>query len=104
MASTSPVFVENVTLGTVTHALTAKTAGNAGQAYYFTDIITPSNTNATFQPTGTVTFYDGANALSAPFRLTNVAAANGGYGLYNANLARHIAGAWNPHHHGDVQW
>ena len=86
MASASPVFVENVTLGSVTHAVTAKTVGNAGQTYYFTDIITPSSSTAIYQPTGTVTFYDGATPVGTA-SLTNIAAANGGYALYNANFA-----------------
>ncbi len=42
MASTSPVFVENVTQGTVTISLTAKTVGNSNQNYTFAAVLTPS--------------------------------------------------------------
>ncbi|HEY3838802.1 MAG TPA: Ig-like domain repeat protein, partial [Bryobacteraceae bacterium] len=50
MASTSPVFVETVTQGTVTIALTAKTVGLSNQNYTFAAVLTPSQTNATYAP------------------------------------------------------
>jgi len=43
MASTSPVLVETVTQGTVTHNLTCKTVGTSGQNYTCTDVLTPSS-------------------------------------------------------------
>jgi hypothetical protein len=86
MASTSPVFVETVTLGTVTHDLSAKTVGTSGQSYIFSDVITPSNTNATFQPTGTVTFNDGGTPIGTA-SLVNTGSAIGGYALYLASFS-----------------
>ena len=84
--STSPVLVENVTLGTTTNVLSAKTVGKSTQTFTFASVITPSNTNATYQPTANVLFFDGATQIgSAP--LTSVSSGNGGYGLYTAVLA-----------------
>ncbi len=86
MASTSPVFVENVTLGTNTIDLTAKTAGNSGQNYAFAAVLTPSSTNATFAPNqSVVNFYDGATLIGSAQPLT-FTAGQGGYGLWTATL------------------
>ena len=86
MASTSPALVETVTLGTVTHDVSAKTVGTSGQTYIFSDIITPSNTNATFQPTGTVTFNDGGTPIGTG-SLVETGSGAGGYGLYLASFS-----------------
>ena len=87
LASTSPVFVENVTQGTVTIALTAKTAGNSNQTYTFAAVLTPSQTNATYAPNqGLVNFYDGATLIGTGQPLT-VTSGQGGYGLWTATMS-----------------
>jgi hypothetical protein len=87
MASTSPVFVENVTKGTNTISLTAKTAGNAGQNYTFAAVLAPSSTNATFAPNqSVVNFYDGATLIGSGQPQT-VTSGQGGYGLWTATMA-----------------
>jgi len=86
LASTSPVFVENVTQGTVTIALTAKTVGNSNQNYTFAAVLTPSQTNATYAPNqGLVNFYDGSTLIGTAQPLT-VTSSQGGYGLWTATL------------------
>ena len=87
MASTSPVFVENVTQGTVTISLTAKTVGNSNQNYTFAAVLTPSQTNATYAPNqGLVNFYDGATLIGSGQPQT-VTTTQGGYGLWTATTA-----------------
>jgi hypothetical protein len=87
MASTSPVFVETVTQGTVTINLTAKTAGNSNQTYTFAAVLTPSQTNATYAPNqSVVNFYDGATLIGSAQPLT-VTSGQGGYGLWTATIA-----------------
>ena len=87
MASTSPIFVETVTKGTNTIALSAKTAGNSGQNYTFAAVLTPSSTNATFAPNqSVVNFYDGATLIGSGQPLT-VTTGQGGYGLWTATMA-----------------
>ena len=86
MASTSPVFVETVTQGTVTIALTAKTAGNYNQNYTFAAVLTPSQTNATYAPNRSVAnFYDGATLIGSAQPLT-ITSGQGGYGLWTATI------------------
>ena len=87
MASTSPVFVETVTQGTVTIALTAKTVGNSNQNYTFAAVLTPSQTNATYAPNqSVVNFYDGATLIGSgqPQTFTS---GQGGYGLWTATMS-----------------
>ncbi|MGB8890298.1 MAG: Ig-like domain repeat protein [Candidatus Korobacteraceae bacterium] len=87
MASTSPVFVETVTQGTVTIALTAKTAGNSGQNYTFAAVLTPNQTNATYAPNqSVVNFYDGATLIGTGQPQT-ITSGQGGYGLWTATMA-----------------
>ncbi len=87
MASTSPVFVETVTQGTVTVVLTAKTVGNSNQNYTFAAVLTPSQTNATYAPNqGLVNFYDGATLIGSGQPQT-VTSGQGGYGLWTATMA-----------------
>jgi sugar lactone lactonase YvrE len=83
--STSPVFVEMVTQGTITHELTAKTVGLTGQNYTFTDVITPSSTNSAFLPTAAILFFDGANQIGSG-QLISVATGLGGYGIYEGSV------------------
>ena len=86
LASTSPVFVETVTQGTVTIALTAKTVGNSNQNYTFAAVLTPSQTNATYAPNqSVVNFYDGATNIGSAKPLT-ITSGQGGYGLWTATI------------------
>ncbi|MGB8014143.1 MAG: Ig-like domain repeat protein [Terriglobales bacterium] len=86
LSSTSPVFVETVTQGTVTITLTAKTVGKAGQAYTFAAVLTPSSTNATYAPNqGLVNFFDGATNIGSAQAQT-VTSGQGGYALWTATL------------------
>ncbi|MGD0931888.1 MAG: Ig-like domain repeat protein [Candidatus Korobacteraceae bacterium] len=87
MASTSPVFVETVTQGTVTIVLSGKTVGNSGQNYTFAAVLTPSSTNATFAPNqSVVNFYDGATLIGSGQPMT-ITSGQGGYGLWTATMA-----------------
>ena len=82
--SISPVFVQNVTKGTVTIALSGKTVGNNGQNYTFAAILTPSQTNATYAPNqSVVNFYDGATLIGSA-QPQIITSGQGGYGLWNA--------------------
>ncbi len=83
--STSPVLVETVTQGTITHELTAKTVGLTGQNYTFTDVITPSSTNTAFLPTAAILFFDGANPIGSG-QLTSIATGLDGYGIYEGSV------------------
>jgi hypothetical protein len=84
--STSAVFNQNVTLGTNTIDLTAKTQGALGQNYTFTALLTPSSTSAVYSPNkGVVTFYDGSTAIGTAQPIT-VTSSQGGYGLWTATL------------------
>ena len=86
LASTSPVFVETVTQGTVTIALSAKTAGNSNQNYTFAAVLSPSSTNATFAPNQSVAnFYDGSTLIGSAQPQT-VTSSQGGYGLWTATI------------------
>ena len=87
LPSTSPVLVQTVTQGTVTHSLTAKTVGTSGQAYTFTDVLTPSQTNATYAPNqSVVNFFDGATNIGSAQAQT-VTSGQGGYGLWTATMS-----------------
>jgi hypothetical protein len=87
MASTSPVFVETVTKGTVTIALSGKTVGNSGQNYTFAAVLTPSQTNATFAPNqSVVNFFDGVTLIGSG-QPQIVTSGQGGYGLWTATMA-----------------
>jgi hypothetical protein len=87
MASTSPVFVQTVTQGTVTVVLTAKTVGTSGQAYTFAAVLTPSSTNATYAPNqSVVNFFDGATNIGSAQPQT-VTSGQGGYGLWTATIS-----------------
>lgn len=87
MASTSPVLVETVTQGTVTHNLTCKTVGTSGQNYTCTDVLTPSSTNATYAPNqSVVNFFDGATNIGSAQPIT-VTSGQGGYGLWAASIS-----------------
>ena len=87
MASTSPVFQETVTKGTVVIVLMAKTAGNGGQNYTFAATLTPSQTNATYAPNqANVQFFDGATLIGSAQPIT-VTTAQGGYNLWTATMA-----------------
>jgi hypothetical protein len=84
--STSAVFTQNVTLGTTTIVLDAKTVGGVGQNFTFAAVITPSNTNATYAPNQSVVgFYD-SSTLIGTAKPTIVTSAQGGYGLWTATL------------------
>jgi Bacterial Ig-like domain (group 3) len=87
LASTSAVFVETVTQGTVTPIqLTAKTVGKAGQVYTLTAVLTPSSTNASYAPNqSSVQFFDGATNIGSAQAIT-VTGGQGGYGLWAATL------------------
>ena len=86
-ASTSPVFVENVTAGTTTTQLTNLTAAGAGQTVTFSAVVTPSSTSATYAPTASVQFYDGATAIGSPVPLYFISSNNEGYALYEAQYS-----------------
>ena len=84
--STSAVFNQNVTLGTNTIDLTAKTQGAIGQNYTLTALLTPSSASALYSPNkSVVTFYDGATAIGTAQPIT-VTSSQGGYGLWTAPL------------------
>jgi hypothetical protein len=86
-ASTSPVFVENVTAGTTTTQLTNVTAAGAGQTVTLSAVVTPSSTSATYAPTASVQFYDGATAIGSPVPLFYISSNNEGYALYEAQYS-----------------
>ena len=86
LGSTSPVLVENVTKGTVTIVLMAKTVGNSNQNYTFAAVLTPSQTNATYAPNqGQVQFFDGATLIGSATPQT-ITSGQGGYGLWTATI------------------
>jgi subtilase family serine protease len=86
-ASTSPAFVETVTQGTVTIALSGKTVGNAGQNYTFAAVLTPSTTSVAYGPNqSNVNFFDGATNIGSAQAQT-VTSAQGGYALWTATIA-----------------
>ena len=85
-ASFSPVFTQNVTLGTTTISLAAKLAGTYSQAYTLAAVITPSNTNATYAPNqSVVNFFDGSTLIGSSKPIT-VTSAQGGYGIWTATF------------------
>jgi hypothetical protein len=88
MASTSPVFVETVTKGTVTINLTAKTVGNSNQNYTFAAVLTGSPAfSGAFNPTlSVVNFFDGATNIGSGQAQT-VTSGQGGYGIWTATMA-----------------
>jgi pro-kumamolisin-like protein/Big-like domain-containing protein len=86
-ASTSPVFVENVTLGTTTTQLTNLTAAGAGKTVTFSAVVTPSSTSATYAPSAGVQFFDGATAIGSPVPLYFISSNNDGYALYEAQYS-----------------
>ena len=87
MASTSAVFVETVTKGTVTIVLSGKTVDNSGQNYTFAAVLTPSQTNATYAPNqSVVNFYDAATLIGSG-QPQIVTSGQGGYGLWTATMA-----------------
>ena len=91
MASTSPVFVETVTQGTNTIALTAKTVGTSSQVYALAAVLTPSTTSGAFAPNqSVVNFFDGATNIGAAQPLT-VTSTQGGYGLWTATLTVNLS-------------
>jgi len=86
LPSTSSVLVQNVSQGTNTINLTAKTAGLTGQAYTFAAVLTPSQTNATYAPNqSSVQFYDGATNIGSAVA-TTATSGQGGYGLWTAAI------------------
>jgi hypothetical protein len=87
MASTSPVFVETVTQGTLTaFNLTAKTAGTSSQVYTFAAVLTPSSTTGAYAPNqSVVNFFDGATNIGSAQPLT-VTSSQSGYGLWTATI------------------
>jgi hypothetical protein len=92
--STSAVFNQTVTKGTVTINLNPRLQGAVGQTFTFPAIITPSSSNATFAPNqGVATFYDcptvtplcsNAIGTATPGTITS---SQGGYGLWTAVLS-----------------
>ena len=85
--STSPAFTQNVTQGTTTIVLTAKTAGTYGQTYTFAAVVTPSQSNGTYAPNqSVVNFYDGSTLIGSAQPMT-ITSSQGGYGIWTATLA-----------------
>jgi Pro-kumamolisin, activation domain/Bacterial Ig-like domain (group 3) len=86
-ASVSPTLVENVTLGTASVQLTGIGGATVGQTVTFSAVVTPSSTSATYAPSSTVQFYDGANPIGSPVSLYFISANNDGYALYQAQYS-----------------
>jgi hypothetical protein len=86
-ASTSPVLSETVTAGTTTTQLTGMNGATVGQTVTFSAIVTPSSTSATYAPSSTVQFYDGASPIGSPVPLYYISSANDGYALYEAQYS-----------------
>jgi len=85
--STSAPFTENVTQGTATITLTAKTVGTASQTYTFAAVLSPSSTSQAYAPIlSNVQFYDGATNIGSALAGT-VTSAQGGYALWTATLS-----------------
>jgi hypothetical protein len=94
-ASTSPVFVQNVTQGTATMTLTAKTVGTSGQAYTFAAVLSCVSGgcgsggafNSGYSPNqGLVNFFDGATNIGSAQPQT-ATSGQGGYGLWTATIS-----------------
>lgn len=84
--STSPVFTQNVTLGTAPITLDGKLQGTVGQNFTFAAVLAPSQSNATYAPNqGVATLYDGATAIGTAQPIT-ITSGQGGYGLWTASF------------------
>jgi hypothetical protein len=94
-ASTSPVLVQNVTQGTVTINLSAKTVGTSGQTYTFAAVLSCLSGgcgsggafNSGYSPNqSVVNFFDGATNIGSAQPQT-ATSGQGGYGLWTATIS-----------------